>query len=272
VERTDITLASLDGTKIAAHLYQPSTRLRATALMVHGIMSEKTESGLYESLAEKLGDLGIRSLSIDLRSHGESEGKQEDFSMSGAIADIQVASDYLDKADGPTVPRILIGASFGGGLILYASQRLVNADLIVLYNPRTTYRPWISTSSLFSSSGILDVQEQKNLTTRGYCTRRGFRIGKFLVNELWMWTDILVQENLPAPLLVIHGKADTTIPIEETRRTFAGRTEVSIVEVPEAQHGFTDVETDDPQSKKSREIRHSVIETTSDWLLRGLAP
>lgn len=261
--RKQVTLNSLDGTQLAGHLYSPLSSPKRSALLIHGISSEKSEGGLYEDLAQELLQCGYSILALDLRSHGESQGDQTEFTISGAIADIQAGWDFLDSL-APSLPRVLVGASFGGGLALYASLRLFRVDKLVLLNPRLNYRPWIETSTLFNGSGV-NANVQRNLLAGGYCERNGFKIGRHLANELWAWTDAMVDV-LATPTLVIHGTEDSVIPVGQTRRAFADRTDATFVEIPNAEHGFTDARTDDTKSEASLAIRSDVIERLSTWL------
>jgi alpha-beta hydrolase superfamily lysophospholipase len=67
-----LSLTSADGRAIPA-LYStgPNAGPRA-ALLMHGITAEKTETGLYTQLAERLLAQGVSVLSIDLPGHGDS--------------------------------------------------------------------------------------------------------------------------------------------------------------------------------------------------------
>jgi len=88
-----VLIKSYDSTQLVANYYEASGK--TGALFVHGITSEKTEAGLYTQFAQRLFERGISSVSLDLRCHGESEGKQEDFILSGAINDICAGINFL---------------------------------------------------------------------------------------------------------------------------------------------------------------------------------
>ena len=263
---TEVSLTSLDGTRLAASVYRPDGQPKSSALLVHGIMSEKTEGGLYDLLARRLAERDCITITLDLRGHGESEGDQTDFTLSGVLNDVVAASSYLDRL-GSTIPRTLVGASFGGGLSIYSAYHLIRVDQLVLLNPRVNYRPWILESTLFYGDEInKDVQSE--LKGNGYCERRGFRIGRQLANELATWNCTAELELLTVPFLVIHGNDDTTIPIDETRRFFSDKPNTILIEVPDAEHGFTDAETDDVQSPETKRLRSQVVDDVTSWISR----
>lgn len=259
-----VTLHSLDGTRLAANLYS-SPHASASALLVHGIMSEKTEGGLFESLALALAARDCTSLAVDLRSHGDSEGDQTEFTLAGALTDIVSASRYLDELL-PDTLRTVVAASFGGGISLYASQNLIRASRLVLINPRLSYSPWIADSTLFRD-GDIDPRTQQALHDDGYCERRGFRIGRALANELATWKCDESLRLLAHPTLVLHGTADSVIPIASSRTAFADNHMATLIEVDDAQHGFTDPKTDDPSTEKSMQLRANVVETIVSWMM-----
>jgi alpha-beta hydrolase superfamily lysophospholipase len=257
-------LRSLDGTLLAANVYEPAGPPVGAALLSHGILSEKTESGLYDQLGDKLARSGILALALDFRGHGESEGDQTAFAIAGILNDLRAGADYLtSRVRG--VPLTLIAASFSGGVSIYASQELFNVDFLVLLNPRINYRPWIEESTLFEG-GQPSRDGQESLKEKGYCERRGFRIGIPLANELATWTCSSSLRGLDIPTLILHGTADSVIPLTEIRDAFANIRKAEFVEVPDAQHGFTDAATDNVESEETGRIRGSVIDKVVAWI------
>ncbi|WP_203789617.1 alpha/beta hydrolase, partial [Paractinoplanes rishiriensis] len=88
------------------------------AVLVHGGGVTRDEGGYFSRLAEGMSAGGIASLRFDLRGHGESEGRQEDLTISGVLNDIRAAVAYAQEL-APAVPVHLLGASFGGGICAY---------------------------------------------------------------------------------------------------------------------------------------------------------
>ncbi|GAF97074.1 unnamed protein product, partial [marine sediment metagenome] len=200
----------------------------------------------------------------DLRSHGESSGKQEEFLLSGAINDICSGIDFLLSIG---VRRILlIAASFSGGLSIRAAElRNESVSHLILFNPRLTYTPWIKDPA-FWVNGHLSKEAQESMEERGYIERNSFKLGCAMVNELLSFDPIKGLSSLDKPILYIHGTEDSVIPIESTRENYKQNNKSESIEIPGAQHGFTDPETDDPHSDKSREIRLTVLDKAIKWV------
>ncbi|WP_280258500.1 alpha/beta hydrolase [Nocardia abscessus] len=86
--------------------------------MLHGGGVTREEGGFFTRLADGLAEAGVASLRFDLRGHGESEGRQEELTLSMILNDIRVAVAYLREASGAREISLL-GASFGGGICAY---------------------------------------------------------------------------------------------------------------------------------------------------------
>ncbi len=257
-----IELVSYDGTKLVADYYESERKFGA--LLTHGITSERTEGGLYSAMANALKIRSITALTLDIRCHGESDGEQEEFYLSGAINDICSGIDFLISVGVSRI--ILISASFSGGLAIRAAE--LKSDVVshlVLLNPRLDYTPWIKDRDLWVD-GQFTSKAKKDISSRGYVERKGFKLGQPMINELLSFDPTKGRHSLDKPILFIHGMSDSVIPIESSRNGCRNARLGKLIEIPNAQHGFTDPATDDPQSKKSREIRATVIEKSIQWI------
>ena len=108
------TVESADGTKLLIRHWAAETPKVVMAL-VHGLGEH---SGRYESLAPSLVDAGIAVIAVDLRGHGQSEGKR------GVSASYDLLHGDVDallseaSSHYPDVSKILYGHSLGGGLVM----------------------------------------------------------------------------------------------------------------------------------------------------------
>lgn len=131
---------SLDGLRLAGTYAAPMGRPGSVAVLVHGGGVTREEGGFFTRLAGGLAGAGIASLRFDLRGHGDSEGRQEDLTLSGVLNDIRAAVSHAADLAG-AVPVHLLGASFGGGICgFYAAQYPGTLAKLVLINPLINYK------------------------------------------------------------------------------------------------------------------------------------
>lgn len=132
---TSTRLRTLDGLHLAGTFVSPDTAADQAVVLVHGGGVTREEGGFFTRLATGLSEAGVASLRFDLRGHGDSEGQQEDLTLSAILNDIRVALAWLRAAG---IERLsLLGASFSGGVCAYyAARRAGEVDRLVLLNPQ----------------------------------------------------------------------------------------------------------------------------------------
>jgi pimeloyl-ACP methyl ester carboxylesterase len=115
---TPTSFRSADGLRLASSFNSPQTSPQASIVLVHGGGVTREEGGFFTRMAVGLAESGVASLRFDLRGHGESEGRQEDLTLSGVLNDIHAAVGHVrELAKGG--PVSVLGASFGGGISAY---------------------------------------------------------------------------------------------------------------------------------------------------------
>lgn len=111
---TITSIRTLDGLHLAGTIVTPDQPPAHAVLLVHGGAVTREEGGFFARLADGLATAGIASLRFDLRGHGESDGRQEELTLSTILNDIRVALAALRESTGAAALSLL-GASFGGG-------------------------------------------------------------------------------------------------------------------------------------------------------------
>ncbi|MFD0915576.1 alpha/beta fold hydrolase [Pseudahrensia aquimaris] len=112
MERQKIKFTGAEGNNLIGDLYEPPQQDNSAppALFLHG--GGQTRHS-WRGAAKQLAHLGIASITMDARGHGDSDWVQsKDYSIEGYQADTVALSDHLAQRFG-TRP-ILIGASLGG--------------------------------------------------------------------------------------------------------------------------------------------------------------
>ena len=108
-------IRTLDGLHLVGTLVTPQTPTSRAVVLVHGGGVTRDENGFFTRLAEGLAEADVASLRFDLRGHGESEGLQEDLTLSTILNDIRAAITHGRQETGAQAVSLL-GASFAGGI------------------------------------------------------------------------------------------------------------------------------------------------------------
>ena len=265
--RMTTTLRSLDGTTLVADLVMPPQASRGVVL-VHGGGVTRHEGGFFDRLADGLAEVGIASLRPDLRGHGESGGRQEDLTLAGVGNDVRAAVDHLATVMSGKQVSVL-GASFSGGICAVLAARYSAAvHRLVLFNPLLDYKKrFVDDKDYWSDDRINEAGAARLTADRYIAHSPSFRLGSALLNEVFWWDTRAMLPRITAPTLIVHGSADTFIPVESSRAAAAALTcPHRMIELDGAQHGFA--VHDDPgyQHQRTREWQTEVIDMTKRWL------
>lgn len=268
---TITSIRTLDGLHLAGTIVTPDQPPAHAVVLVHGGGVTREEGGFFTRLANGLADAGIASLRFDLRGHGESDGRQEELTLSMILNDIRVALAALRESTGAAEVSLL-GASFGGGICgYYAAKRPDELTRLVLLNPQFDYKKrTIDTRDYWHSDVISDERAQELNETGAVQFTPTLKHGRPLLNEVfWLKPNEILGE-IQTPTLIAHGNADTLVPIDGSRQAVAQFTApVELVEIEGSQHGFA--VHDDPQylNPKSQEYQAEVIGIVANWLTTG---
>jgi len=237
-------------------------------VLVHGGGVTRHEGGFFTRLASGLAEAGVPSLRFDFRGHGESGGRQEDLTISGIVNDIRSAAEYLHEQVGNSRSS-LIGASFGGGIsAFYASEYPDRIQRLVLLNPLLNYKKRFIDDKPYWNDEHISREAAEELSANGFISHSPtFKLGRPLLNEVFYIQPHLALRTITTPTLIMHGTADTFVPIESSRAAaakFGGA--ATLTEIEGAQHGFA--VHDDPQYRnpQTQEWQAHVIRTVADWL------
>lgn len=265
-----VAVRTLDGQHLAGTLTtpQPASATDRAIVLVHGGGVTREEGGFFTRLADGLADAGVASLRFDLRGHGQSEGRQEELTLSIILNDIRVALDLLREITGARTVSLL-GTSFTGGVCAYyAAKQPEEIARLVLFNPQLNYKRRTIDRRPFWVDDHLTDEAAAQLSAQGYLSHSPtLKHGRALYNEVfWLRTHEALGE-VQAPTLIVHGTKDTFVPVEASRAAVPlFQAPCRLVEIEGAQHGFA--VHDDPQYREpqSQEWQAFVIRTTAEWL------
>ncbi|PKV76701.1 alpha/beta hydrolase [Nocardia fluminea] len=259
---------TFDGLYLAATLVTTDGPSRLAVVMVHGGGVTREEGGFFTRLADGLASVGVPSLRFDLRGHGDSEGRQEELTLSTILNDIRASLAAVRDATGAD-DLALLGASFGGGVCgYYAAKRPADLARLVLLNPQLDYKKrTIDTRDYWDNDVINDEKAEELNATGAIQFTPTLRHGRPLLNEVFWLKPNEVLGEIKADTLIVHGNADTLVPINGSRAAVSQFTApVELVEIDGSQHGFA--VRDDPRylNPKSQKYQAEVIRTVANWL------
>lgn len=205
----DVRFASADG--VMLHGWFVPGRDDATLVLMHG--NAGNISGRLRRLAELHEALGMNVFIFDYRGYGLSEGRA---SEKGTYLDAEAALDYVDsRGDVDPARTVVFGHSLGAAIAVETAVRR-DVHAVVLEAP-------------FTSIGAM--------ASHGYPFVPG--VGRILRTK---YDSLSKIRDIGAPLLVVHGERDATIPVRMGRELYDAAAEPKrFLAIPGADHDDADV-------------------------------
>lgn len=224
VKNEEWTWKSQDGLDIYAQSWKPESKAKAVVGLVHGLGEH---SGRYHHVGNAFSDAGYVLTAFDLRGHGKSGGQRGHFpSLEALMDDIRLHIEQA-REKYPNLPVFLYGHSLGGLLVLnYATINKSSLSGVIatgagLRSPVLEQKgkmalskilggllPAVSIPTGLDPDGVSRdpdvVRAYKNdPLVHAVATLSTARIGINAVERAFAYA-----EEFPAPLLLMHGKAD----------------------------------------------------------------
>jgi pyridoxine 5-phosphate synthase len=160
---TRVSFSSGDGVTIAGEFYEASARPSSAApraddkapavLLVHMLSRTHADWG---GLPERIRDVGITALAIDLRGHGQSSGSAQD--LKAMVGDVRAAALWLSARPNVRGDQIaIVGASLGASLALLAAVDVAQARALALLSPSLDYRGLRTDTALIKRLGARSI-------------------------------------------------------------------------------------------------------------------
>ena len=218
----EYSTASADGTSLFGR-HWPVEAPKAVMALVHGFGEH---CGRYGTMATYLNSQAIAVVTLDLRGHGQSEGRRGVVKSYDEFREDLAALLAKTQALYPHTPKVLYGHSMGGGLVLdYGSRNpsalpiIASAPFITLANPVSGALEFIvkvmgrllpkgAMSQPIDGTKISNLEDEQNLYLNDSLNhgKLGFRLAEAMVTT----GERLIQaaKNWDRPLLLMHSKAD----------------------------------------------------------------
>ncbi|MDI7258689.1 MAG: alpha/beta fold hydrolase [Thermodesulfobacteriota bacterium] len=234
--RTEKVSFMSEGHKISGILHLPDEEHPPCVIASHGLLSSKN-SEKYIALGEQISKEGIAMLRFDFRGIGESEGGEEDNTVSKKLVDLSSAIDFVRSYPGLGNRIGLLGSSLGGFLSLIRASRDEEIQAVVVW----------------ATPFHMDDFESKERDEETPLPPEAF------------FEDLPRHRLLPllpriSNCLVIHGEEDELVPIEQAYGIFRH------LSLPKEIHviGGADHRLTEPKH------RQRAIELTTEWFKRYL--
>ena len=210
-----VRLPGADGITLSGYLHRPKGTAAAGVVVMPGYGSDATATNWT---AAQLAREGFAALSLSKRGWLGSDG-DEDQGLRQPD-DALTAAAWLRSQQGCSGPVALLGYSQGGQVALLAAAR-PGADLLaaIAFFPCTDLAAWARDSA---EPGIADY------------------LADFVApGNMAACSPVTVAGHIRCPVLLIHGDADTTVPVAQSRAMMAANPAIRLEVVSGATHAFT---------------------------------
>ena len=276
------TFDGVGGVRIVYDVWTPDApplalHARGVVVLAHGYGEHAAR---YDHVARRFGAAGLVTYALDHRGHGRAGGKRVRVRhMSEFVADFR-SMVAIATAAHPDLPRIVLGHSMGGGIVLaYGAQYPGEYDLMVLSGPAIAAHTGVSKPKALLGKLVGSVlpdlpieQIDPDAISRDPAVVADYKadplvyrgkipagIGKAL---------LMISETMPrlaakitVPLLVVHGGEDRLVSATGSERLVAcvASNDVELKIYPQLYHEvFNEPERD------------RVLDDVTDWIVARL--
>jgi len=184
------------GQRISGILHLPDKKNPACVVASHGLFSGK-DSEKYVALGESLAEAGFAMLRFDFRGCGESEGKMEESTVSGRIADLSSAIDFVKSRPNFKSRLGLMGSSLGGYVSLVKASAEEKIGGVVIW------------STPFHLDNVRSTKAEDGMPA----------LGEVFFEDLPRHP-LLPLLGRVSTCLVIHGEEDELVPVDQAWEIF----------------------------------------------------
>jgi predicted alpha/beta-hydrolase family hydrolase len=225
-DRERLTIHNLRGQALAAILHRPASSTTTGVIVAHGMLSSK-DSPKHEKICSQAAQAGLMALRFDFRGRGESEGDPERLTVSKEIHDLRAVVAAMRELGAYDLS--IVGSSLGGTVALLAAPAIAYLkNLVTIACPAqlaTEPRPeW-----------GLEVDPDQDRIRLG----PGAYLSTELFEDAQRHNPIEAARNVTCPWLIIHGRHDEVISVNQAGLLATANTGAELVVHDDADHRFS---------------------------------
>ncbi len=183
-------------------------------ILFHGFCDDRNEINfVHTELSRRLCEKGIASVRFDFAGSGESDGRFEDMTVSGEVADGQAILDYVKGLDFVDQSRIALHGLSMGGCVASMVAGLRDADICALSlwcpAPDVVYN---LKNKTLCGQDVSDIEE------RGCADFEGLKVGLNFYRDALTLDPFAVAAKFTKRVNLVHGDEDITASVQCSHR------------------------------------------------------
>lgn len=231
---TSIIFKNKNNEQLVGVLHQPPGRQKFPAVIIcHGFGGAKSDKK-FVRLARALVKVKTACFRFDFTGCGDSEGDFTKVTIKRQIADLDQAITFLQQQKNINKNKIaFLGHSLGGAIAaLYAARNNFPAKTLIFWAPAFNQKELFK---LWDDGGQLAKWKKQ-----GFIIRKENKIGRAYLeeNENKDYSSIIAK--IKAPILIIHGAKDETVPVKFSQKLAQNFKNVKLQILLQADHKFED--------------------------------
>ena len=242
-----------DGIRLHVELEMPENRTGAVPLfiLIHGFTGNMEEPHLL-AIRDGVKQLGFAVLRAELYGHGQSGGTFEHHTLFKWLSNTLAVIDYARTLDGIS-DLYLAGHSQGGLVAMLAGA--MKAEVIRGLLPIS---PAVMIPDCARQGTLLGIPFDPDQVPEQLIVGEGEALSGNYIRVAQTIYPELIAPKYHGPVLIVHGGADETVPVETAQEAVKLYEQAELVIVPEDTHCF-DYHSD------------QLTAAVTDWLIRQRA-
>lgn len=229
METSEVSFTSLGSSLWGRLSHESALDPQPVVVMATGDGLKGSKGATWAMLSDKLHHAGVSSFLFDFQGLGNSQGPARKLSLSTGVANMRDAIAYIRSQEWVDNRKIaILGSSFGGNVaLLYASEDPSIAAL-ALKSPVSFYPE--------THEGFLGAQKMAEWKATGFDAEYGYEYGFYL--DSMDHNTYAAAKKIHCPVLIVHGDADSNVPIRQSMRLTDCLEDVQLISLPGVEHDY----------------------------------